>query len=68
LLQKGYAADRQDSLYLKVRKPMLKKTLWSLVILIALNVLYFIAWPVPIEPVAWEAPPDPGYTGSFAAL
>ena len=47
---------------------MLKKTLWSLVILIALNVLYFIAWPVPIEPVAWEAPPDPGYTGSFAAL
>lgn len=30
-------------------------------------VLYFLAWPVPIRPVAWEAPSNPGYTGVFAA-
>ncbi len=45
---------------------MLKKILWALIVIIALIVLYFIAWPVPVEPVAWEAPPDPGYTGAFA--
>ena len=27
---------------------------------------YFLLWPVPIDPVAWEAPPNPGYTGQFA--
>lgn len=30
-------------------------------------VLYFLFWPVPIRPVAWEAPSNPGYTGLFAA-
>lgn len=30
-------------------------------------VLYFLLWPVPIRPVAWEAPANPGYTGVFAA-
>lgn len=34
--------------------------------LAAIVALYFVAWPVPIAPVAWEAPPDPGYTGAFA--
>lgn len=29
--------------------------------------LYFLFWPVPIRPVAWEAPSNPGYTGVFAA-
>lgn len=29
--------------------------------------LYFVAWPVPIAPVAWEAPANPGYSGPFAA-
>lgn len=28
--------------------------------------LYFAAWPVPVEPVAWEAPQDRGLTGPFA--
>ena len=32
----------------------------------ALIVAYFALWPVPVTPVAWEAPPDPGYTGPFA--
>lgn len=29
--------------------------------------LYMLLWPVPIRPVAWEAPSNPGYTGVFAA-
>lgn len=29
-------------------------------------VAYLAAWPVPVDPVAWEAPPNPGYTGAFA--
>lgn len=28
--------------------------------------LYLAAWPVPIEPVAWEAPANPVYSGPFA--
>jgi sugar lactone lactonase YvrE len=27
---------------------------------------YLSLWPVPIEPRAWTAPPNPGYTGPFA--
>jgi sugar lactone lactonase YvrE len=34
---------------------------------IALVIIYLLAWPVPIEPQAWEAPPNPGYTGDFTA-
>jgi len=45
---------------------MLKKGSFALLILVLLIVLYFVAWPVPIEPVAWKAPPNPGYTGPFA--
>lgn len=29
-------------------------------------VLYLLAWPVPIEPQAWQAPEDEGYVGDFA--
>jgi len=45
---------------------MFKKILLSLIVVIGLIVLYFIFWPVPIEPVAWKAPPNPDYTGAFA--
>ncbi|MGD8227246.1 MAG: SMP-30/gluconolactonase/LRE family protein [Desulfobacteraceae bacterium] len=45
---------------------MLKKILWILFVIILFVVLYFLAWPVPVDPVAWEAPPNPGYTGPFA--
>ncbi|MCG2778076.1 MAG: SMP-30/gluconolactonase/LRE family protein [Desulfobacterales bacterium] len=45
---------------------MLRKGLFALLIILLLIVLYFLAWPVPIEPVAWKAPPNPGYTGPFA--
>jgi sugar lactone lactonase YvrE len=27
---------------------------------------YLCLWPVPAEPVAWTAPPAPGYTGAYA--
>jgi len=27
---------------------------------------YLAFWPVPVRPVAWRAPENPGYTGSFA--
>jgi sugar lactone lactonase YvrE len=29
--------------------------------------LYLAAWPVPVEPVAWQAPENSGLTGAFAA-
>lgn len=45
---------------------MVKRILWLLLIVIIAFVLYLVAWPVPIDPVAWEAPPNPGYTGPFA--
>ena len=45
---------------------MLRKGLFALLIILLLIVLYFLAWPVPIEPVAWKAPPNPGYTSPFA--
>ncbi len=28
-------------------------------------VLYLLAWPVPIDPVSWQAPEDAGFTGAF---
>ncbi|MBX3174778.1 MAG: SMP-30/gluconolactonase/LRE family protein [Gemmatimonadaceae bacterium] len=28
--------------------------------------LYLLVWPVPVSPVAWEAPDSPGYVGVFA--
>ncbi len=34
-------------------------------VLLAAAVLYLLTWPVPVDPVAWDAPADAGYTGSF---
>ena len=33
---------------------------------LALLGLYLATWPVPVDPVAWEAPEDQGLTGAFA--
>lgn len=44
---------------------MLKKIFWSLTVIIIAIILYFVAWPVAVEPVAWESPLNPGYTGPF---
>ncbi len=43
---------------------MQRSTLAALLICAAI-VLYVIAWPVPMDPVAWEAPTDRGLTGVF---
>ncbi len=45
---------------------MLKRILGLLAAIIIVIIIYFIAWPVPIDPVTWIAPPNPGYTGPFA--
>ena len=45
----------------------MKKTALSVITLLALAALYLLAWPVPIAPVAWDAPTAPGYTGPHAA-
>lgn len=36
-----------------------------MLVIVAATVLYFAAWPVPIDPVAWDAPIDNGLTGVF---
>jgi sugar lactone lactonase YvrE len=38
----------------------------TLLALLAGLLAYLLAWPVPISPVAWQAPPNPGYGGPFA--
>ncbi|MBU2547097.1 MAG: SMP-30/gluconolactonase/LRE family protein [Proteobacteria bacterium] len=45
---------------------MIRKVLYLLLALVVLLVAYLLFWPVPVEPVAWQAPPDPGYSGPFA--
>ena len=45
---------------------MLRKILYSLGVVVGAAVLYLAAWPVPVDPAAWEAPPNPGYSGPFA--
>lgn len=44
---------------------MIRKLLLGVGALLLPIVLYFLLWPVPIEPVAWQAPPNPGYTGPY---
>lgn len=44
----------------------MKKILLGLVALVLLLALYLAFWPVPIEPVSWQAPKAPGYTGAHA--
>jgi len=44
---------------------MFKKVLYVLLLLIVVVVLYFITWPVTVDPVSWKAPSNPGYTGKF---
>lgn len=34
--------------------------------LLALLLLYLLAWPVPVEPVSWDAPVDRGFVDPFA--
>ncbi len=46
---------------------MIKKSILTIAAIIFLaTALYLAAWPVPIEPATWQAPPNPGYSGPFA--
>lgn len=38
----------------------------SAAVLLALAAAYLLSWPVPVEPVAWQAPQNRGLTGPFA--
>ncbi len=48
-----------------VLKP-LRRALIVLLSLLALLAAYMLLWPVPIQPVAWEASKAPGYTSAHA--
>jgi sugar lactone lactonase YvrE len=40
------------------------KVAWAALALLVVAIAgYLVAWPVPIEPVAWQPAPSPGYTG-----
>lgn len=45
----------------------MKKFFAVVAALAAAGVAYLLAWPVPIEPVAWTPPPAPALTGPYAA-
>ncbi len=45
----------------------MRKILLGLAAAAVLLLAYLLCWPVPVRPVAWNAPPAPGYTGPHAA-
>lgn len=44
----------------------MKKFLQAALFICIVAVLYLLLWPVPVKPVAWEAPTDEGLTGAFS--
>ena len=44
----------------------MKRILWVLLLLLLIILAYFLIWPIPVEPVAWKAPLNPGLKGPFA--
>jgi sugar lactone lactonase YvrE len=44
----------------------MKRAAYTFAVILALVALYLVAWPIPIDPVAWEPPPAPGLTGPYA--
>ena len=44
----------------------MKRTATIIVAVLAALLLYLLTWPVPVDPVAWDAPEDQGLTGVFA--
>jgi sugar lactone lactonase YvrE len=43
-----------------------KRIAWIVVIVVAALAAYLALWPVPIRPLAWQAPAAPGYAGAHA--
>lgn len=48
------------------RSQALRLTARALGVLVLLLALYLALWPVPVDPVAWDAPADSGLVGPFA--
>lgn len=46
---------------------MLERLAWTLLVVVLALAAYLALWPVPIQAVAWQAPPVPGYSGVHAA-
>jgi len=44
---------------------MFKKIVFLFIFVVLLGLGYLTLWPVPINPVAWDAPKSAGYTGDF---
>jgi sugar lactone lactonase YvrE len=44
----------------------MKKTLLTLVLLVLALAAYLFLWPVPVNPMSWDAPAAPGYSGVHA--
>ncbi|MDJ0908682.1 MAG: SMP-30/gluconolactonase/LRE family protein [Woeseiaceae bacterium] len=44
----------------------MRRAATTVVALLAVLLLYLLLWPVPVDPVAWDAPEDRGLTGVFA--
>ena len=45
---------------------MLRALVLAVAALIVLLAAYLLLWPVPVDPVAWQAPKNPGYAGVHA--
>ncbi|TWG97943.1 sugar lactone lactonase YvrE [Mesorhizobium sp. J18] len=45
---------------------MMRRVGWLLLALAVVLAAYLAFWPVPIQPVPWTAPRDPGYSGVYA--
>lgn len=46
---------------------MIKRIVWTLVLVVLALAAYLALWPVPIRAVSWQAPEPPGYAGPHAA-
>jgi len=44
-----------------------KQLLTAIAVLIAIAAMYLLLWPVPVNPVAWDAPANKGYVDPFEA-
>lgn len=44
----------------------MKKAAWGFAVVVLLLAGYLALWPVPVEPLSWDAPAAPGYTGPHA--
>ena len=44
----------------------MKKIIWTLVIAVLALGAYLSLWPIPVQPVRWNAPAEPGYIGPHA--